>query len=72
VLTLPASSGTLVEEEMEHPTKPHFPRRTYAERSRFSSFNKGLWWAVQDYAHRFVESPNKNGKTRVSTSVYAG
>ena len=33
---------------MEHPTKPHFPRRTYAERSRLSSFNKGLWWAVQD------------------------
>ena len=23
---------------MEHPTKPHFPLRTYAERSRFSSF----------------------------------
>jgi|HubBroStandDraft_2_1064218.scaffolds.fasta_scaffold45251_1 hypothetical protein len=24
---------------MEHPTKPNFPRRTYAERSRFSSFD---------------------------------
>jgi hypothetical protein len=22
---------------MEHPTKPHFPRRTYAARSRFTS-----------------------------------